>query len=368
MIQEYENCCSCQACSSICPYGCITFVDGIMNIDIINCINCGLCQSACQMEHTPSLSSGIILAASRTDEELLRNSTSGGLASLIIEYCLENDYCVFSTTGVDNIPLIKKIEISNIDAVRCSKYVYSEVGSSFRECKSVVELKRKVLFIGVPCQIAGLKLFLKKDYSNLTTIDILCHGAPSIKIYKFHLKYLEEKFHSSIRNIQFRSKAFGKWGEYILGVTFINGKKYTCPAVCDPYYGSFVKGSSFRKCCYECKYTRRERVGDISLGDFWGIRNYTDMFDGLNGVSSVLVNTQNGFDLWDTIKNETLYKEMGYDILSEGTHAVVAPVSPSVSYSDFSNMNYIDYKKWAISYEHQPTIIAHKIKNLIRSH
>jgi len=238
-------------------------------------------------------------AAIHKNRNILMDSTSGGAMTSIEELILKKSGVVYGTY-LDNEDWKVKFKyvdkLSALNDFRGSKYVQSDLGDSYKLIKGQLQQGIDVLFVGVPCQIAGLYNFLgERECVNLYTIDILCHGMPAPGLFVEHVKYLENKFKRKLTGFAFRDKT--KFPNKT-ALKYEFGKKQVCVlGRCEPYFNAFLSGASYRNACYECQFAKNERVGDITLGDYWGIKEAHPEFDNSLGVSLVLVNSQKGLNL-----------------------------------------------------------------------
>lgn len=178
-----------------------------------------------------------------------------------------------------------------------------------------------MFFVGVPCQVAGLKAFLGEEYDHLITADILCHGATSPWLFHKHVEYLEKKYKRRLKEIRFRDKSKFPNRIALKYVFNDNHEKYVL-GKCEKYFQAFIGGATYRMPCYTCKYAQRDRIGDITLGDYWGIKNVHPDFDNSRGVSLILVNSDKGADLLSKanvhlIKSNLEAASVGNGILNE---------------------------------------------------
>ncbi|MEA5092061.1 MAG: Coenzyme F420 hydrogenase/dehydrogenase, beta subunit C-terminal domain [Acidaminococcaceae bacterium] len=276
------------------------FVFPKINNDV--CIECNLCKKVCAFKNAPVSANGPIatFAAINNDKNILSTSASGGifgaLASIVfgkngvVFGCAYNEDMEPAHICVDNILDMGKIQ--------GSKYVHSNIKTTYSLAKEYLKNGRYVLFTGTPCQIAGLKAYLCEDYDTLITADIICHGVPSADFFKGYIKYLEEKFKGKVIDFKFRDKAKG-WG--LMGkVIYEKGgevhEKFITP-INSYYYSYFLKGDVYRENCYECKYACVNREGDFTMGDYWGVEKVHTEIDTKNGVSVLLVNSEKGMKL-----------------------------------------------------------------------
>ena len=197
-----------------------------------------------------------------------------------------------------------------LEKMRGSKYVQSEIGITFRQAKDFLEQGRQVLFSGTPCQIAGLYSFWGGvNNHNLFTVDIICHGVPSPAVWHEYIAYREKSAGERIKKIAFRRKDEG-WKLFSLSFLFQSNKEYIQTFNKDLYMKAFLKNICLRPSCYSCKFKTLNRQSDITLADFWGVQNIMPEMDDDKGTSLVLVNSSKGQDIFEKIKNEMKYKEV----------------------------------------------------------
>ena len=245
------------------------------------------------------------------DEPIRIKSSSGGIFTLLAEQILRDKGVVFGA-GFN-----KKFEVEhsyieskkNLGRFQGSKYVQSKIGKTYKQTQEFLETGRKVLFTGTPCQIAGLRSHLKKNYKNLFCVDVICHGVPSPIVWEKYLEYREGIAQSSIKKISFRDKQTG-WKSYSTSFWFLNNTKYQSVHGRDPYMIAFLKNISLQPSCYSCQFKSLHRQGDITLGDFWGIKNILPNLDDDKGVSLVIINSNNGKNIFEKIQNRILYHKV----------------------------------------------------------
>ncbi len=302
-ITDKAMCTGCRACEMLCPAGAIRMIEDEegfrfpqVNGDL--CIDCGLCTRRCpQLNTLPEsdrLPSPEVFAAYAKDGDTVMSSSSGGLFTVLAEQVLKEGGVVFGAAYMENFEVchvcVNRSE--DLEKLRRSKYVASDPGDTFRQVKQFLTEGRKVLYVGSPCQIAGLKAFLNQNDDNLITIDLICHGTPSFKIFHKYLGWLSHKLGDDIEKVIFRSKQF-KIGHTAV-IKTKRGKVYKCNYGNDPYYFAFHSAQINRESCYQCRYANPQRIGDLTLGDYWGIETAHPEFASPKGVSLVLINTTKG--------------------------------------------------------------------------
>lgn len=302
-----NNCCGCGACEQICPKHCITmradnegFIYPVVNVDI--CIDCHLCENVCPFIAEYNDRKPIkIFAAKCTNEEVRLLSSSGGAFSVIAKSVIEEGGVVFGAKFNQEWEVVHDYTetTEGLKEFRGSKYVQSRIGDSYKKTKDFLIKGRKVLFSGTPCQIAGLKKFLGKEYETLLTVDIVCHGVPSYKVWQTYLGEIVDG--GKIEHISFRNKEKG-WRNYSL-VIKTNEQEYAFPMEerTSSFMKGFLKELFLRQSCYNCKVKRFRSQSDITLADYWWIKNVVPDFDDNKGVSLTFINSKKGMDVFDSL-------------------------------------------------------------------
>lgn len=312
MIQKNEKCCGCTACANICPVNAIKMCEdeeGFLypHIDENKCIKCNLCEKNCPVIHPIKNENEIKSYAVRTkDKDILKSSTSGGFFTPIAKYVLENNGVVVGVGYGDDLS-VKHLIVDNekdIAALRGSKYVQSYLEDTFKKTKEILESGRILLFTGTPCQIQGLNKFLGKKYENLITIDLICKGVPSQKIWKKYLDYQEKKYNSKIKEIHFRNKTYG-YHSSTMKIVFENGKVYYGSGRVDYMLKSYYSEICSRPSCYDCNFKSRKHISDFTIFDCWHAENLAEEIkDDDKGYTNIFVNTEKAINLLNEIKNE----------------------------------------------------------------
>lgn len=268
------------------------------------CIDCGLCAKRCPQNSTERLlhSTGQTIAARLKDDTILYKSASGGAFAGIALHALRDGWVVFGVVYDENLKAhhTKAESVEELQAMLSSKYVQSDTEHTYSEVKRLLKEGHKVVYSGTACQIGGLRSFLgKMSCDNLLTIDLICHGVASPLLFSKYIETLKQKHHvDSIEEYDFRDKC-GGWG---LGYKYKYKYKYKyASCTTDPYYMYFLKGYTYRECCYRCHYASTQRAGDITIADFWGIEKEHPEFFDVRGVSLVLINTPRGKTVWQEV-------------------------------------------------------------------
>jgi acetyltransferase-like isoleucine patch superfamily enzyme/coenzyme F420-reducing hydrogenase beta subunit len=347
-IIRKEDCTGCCACFDICEYGAISMVTDIEgfwypNVNLDLCIDCGQCEKTCPELHVNDLKTGqlelpIVLAAYHKDIEVRRESTSGGIFSALANMMYEKDGNIAGSVYLDDFSsrhILSNIR-EDLSRIRGSKHSQSDMKGIYKQIKELLVEDKNVLICAAPCQIAGLRLFLDKDYNNLITTDFICLGINSPKIFKKYLESLERKYGAKTISVQAKNKDLG-WRSLAYKINFANNKIYLQEGKKDNFTRGFIIAHcNCRPTCYECKYKGFPRISDITLGDFWGIESIVKTMDDNMGTSAVLLNTQKGIDFFNSIKDMIETKEMTLsDILSRNQALIHSITLPTINRDEF---------------------------------
>lgn len=399
-ITDKHNCCGCSACVQICPKKCIEFIedDKGFKYPFVNqneCINCRLCEKVC-----PCLNEGKprkplkVYAVVNPNNNVRMESSSGGFNSMLAEYVIKKGGVVFGACFDENWNVIHDYSetLDGIMKFRGSKYVQSFIGESYVKAKSFLQDGRMVLFTGTSCQIAGLKRFLNKDYSNLISVDVVCHGVPSPLVWQRYLEYIKyqkklvdknsvlssPKVSPVITGVSFRDKRTGweKYGFIAYKKTFVDDNTILSPNNSSTeillhevhnenlYMKLFINNLTLRPSCYKCHCKRGKCESDFTIADFWGISEFKKIIDDDKGVSAVLVNSLKAYDIMSQLNikpiefqykqvykrnhslehsvKETKYSKMFWDVfLFEGIeqcNRVIDLIEPSILHKLYSKV------------------------------
>lgn len=328
------DCCGCNACGDICPVQAISFPcdnEGFWypKVDSQKCIGCGLCDKACPMLHLESLHSHgqkdpKVFGGFHKNISIRFDSTSGGAFSALANAMYRQGGYVSGAVFNGDWSVSNYISNNKKDLVklRSSKYVESNAEGLYKNIKTLLIEGEKVLACGSPCQMAGLRTFLGKDYDNLIIVDFLCRATNSPKAYRKYLEYLEDVFGGKIVYIKAKNKDHG-WRSLARKVVFDNGKIYYGEGHKDPYRRGYHLNYFERPSCYDCKFKGLPRIADITLADFWGIENIDKTIDGDMGTSMILINTDKGQKFFDTVRNKMVLKEFDAQTAFNGNYSVI---------------------------------------------
>lgn len=315
-MMNKKECCGCTACLHICPVECITmqedeegFLYPIIKTEY--CIHCHKCEKICPIHSadTINMKTKTFVGYSK-DEEIRKQSSSGGIFSVIAEWILQQGGVVFGAAFDENfevhhIAIETKEELSKL---RGSKYVQSRLENVYPEAKQYLEMNHKVLFTGTACQIAGLKKYLHKEYDNLYTVDVLCHGVPSPKIWRMYLEDKKKQYNTKITTIEFRNKESG-WNNYSMNILFYDMQQYLVHFFEDKFMKMFLSNIDLRPSCYECHFKSFPRSSDMTIGDSWGIENYMPDMNDDKGTSVILIHSLKGEGMFEAIRENLIVRK-----------------------------------------------------------
>lgn len=356
-ITSKEQCVGCNACVQRCPKACIIMEEdheGFLypKVDQTICIDCSICEKVCPVIHQaePPKDEPATYACYNKNEEVRRQSSSGGIFTLLAEAVLAKNGVVFGARFDENFDVIHDYteSVEGLKAFRGSKYVQSRIGETYLQAERFLKDGREVLFSGTPCQIAGFKRFLRKEYTNLLAVDFICHGVPSPKVWRMYKQSLLDKvdrssasatFKPIFTDIQFRDKTEG-WKKYSFAATISVADQNTVlqrePFMNNAFMKGFLQDLYLRPSCYACPAKQFKSQSDLTIADYWGIQHVHPEIDDDKGVSLVFANKENGSNL--------LYTLQGKIELIQSTYICAIKYNPSVyksvAYKNKSNQFY----------------------------
>lgn len=369
---DLKMCSGCGACANACPKKAIElFPDksGFLypTINKTTCVNCSLCNDVCQTEKNFTMPAyeqrfyGLV----NKNKQHLKASSSGGAFLAMAKYAFDLGGVVVGCAFNDELRA-NHIVTHNLDECinkLCgSKYVQSETQYTYTDVKNLLHDGKFVLFVGTPCQIEGLLLFLKDKPKNLITVDLICHGVSSPLLWQKHKEYLESKVHSKINSYRFRGKEKNGWSCYYY---YYYGDKNKCKygsAILDHYYADFLSGSNYRESCYKCKYANLNRIGDITIGDCWGAENFIDGINLNEGISLIIINSKTGCDLIDKLKDSLILKKITKENATKYNHNLHTPTPRPLERDNYYEKCFRNFEKWEKEYTHSRDYIINKVK------
>lgn len=317
-IIKSAQCYGCYACINVCPKKCITMIEdkygfAIPKVNNKECVKCGLCLQVCPAKNKYKLKKKFpikIYAANVRDKDIRMKSTSGGMFYPIAEYVINNSGCVFGAAFNSKYDVIHICAETISEVERCmkSKYVQSNIGDCFSEAAKRSRTQM-VLFTGTPCQIAAFKKYPGVRWKNVITMDVICHGVPSPRVWKKYLKEMQAKY-GDIMHITMRSKERYGQSQSETVIFFDSKEVYHEIADKDCYIKAFTNGYSLRERCYCCRYKGTNYLSDITVSDFYSINKYIKDADSFSGVSRVVTNTEKGEQIMELLKDKIEMKEV----------------------------------------------------------
>ncbi len=317
-FDKRNMCCGCSACTQSCPKQCIDMNEDSQgfwypSVNKESCINCGQCEKVCPMQNrNEAVGPMLVCAAINSSEEIRLQSSSGGIFTMLAEKILSERGVVFGARFNEQWEVVHDFteSINGLAEFRGSKYSQSIMGTAYKKVRDFLNVGRKVLFSGTGCQIAGLKLFLHREYENLLTVEIACHGVPSPKVWLEYVKKVSGG--KRLSNIVFRDKRNG-WNGYGLSFIGADGKELLFEhASTNDYMQCFLNDLCMRPSCSNCPAKAGASGADLLIGDFWGIESmHPEIYDN-NGCSLVIAHTEKGKQVFETLGCkylETSYEE-----------------------------------------------------------
>ena len=360
MICLKKDCTGCFSCVNVCPKNAINMQEDSNGfiyplIDENKCINCKMCERVCQGLHPLKLQEPIYCYAMHAkDEKKWAESTSGGAATIFYESILKQNGVVYGVNvkNINEIGFERILNAKELYKFKGSKYVHSYINLSFRDVKEDLLNNKKVLFIGTPCQIAGLKLFLQKDYDNLYLVDLICHGVPS-------QKYLRDE----LNNTNVTAITFRENNEYYLSAyndDKLIQRKYLDDSI---YYSMFMRGLNYRENCYSCKFATKDRCSDITIGDFWGVKSDSTLYNVKDkGLSVLLINTKKGEELINISKSNMVIEKRNIQEAVNGNSQLRAPIMMNKRYYKYKN----NYQRFGYLIAYKKTFKYIRFKNKLK--
>lgn len=375
-IKDKVNCCGCSACEQVCPIHCIRLCsddEGFLYpvTDKNVCIECGLCVQVCPILNAKDEVSSLLetYAAYNKNEDQRLSSSSGGVFSLLAEQILKKNGIVFGAAFSEDFRSVKHTVCESTDGIvelRGSKYLQSDKQASYAMVHEALQDDTLVLFSGTPCEIEGLKSYLRKPYKNLICVDIICHGVPSPILWSKYVSFREKEAGASVLNVSFRHKYYG-WKKFSVLFEFLNGTEYLSPLNKDPYMQMFLQDLCLRPSCYDCRFKKKNRESDITLADFWGCDRVVPDMDDDKGLSLIILHSERGKRLLDSIRGDLEIKPVGFEAATIYNSAMSLSVKKPESRDAFmKEMTLLEILALAERYLRKPSF-KDKVISLMKS-
>ncbi len=346
------NCSSCGACANVCRKDAITMqldANGFYRpvVDSEKCVQCGMCEKNCPWINAvknPNTSRDVpwTIAAYVKDESIRMESSSGGIFSILAEKFLDEGGVVVGVAQLSSIEFGHIIVENKADLakLRGSKYVQADVGTIYKKVHSLLNAGQKVLFSGTPCQVAALYAVLGRNAASvdLTTIDLVCHGTPSVKVFEKYVAEIEKGKSVQVLSTRFRDKRKG-WRLFSM-TSLLKKKSGDYFEISETLHKNkfmrvFLQNICLNTSCSDCKYGKLPRVADVTLGDYWNIAQAHPKIDNDSGISVVLLNTEHGKALFDTVIDDVVFCESAVDKAIARNRCIVSSYKPHPKRSEF---------------------------------
>ncbi|MBO7125095.1 MAG: Coenzyme F420 hydrogenase/dehydrogenase, beta subunit C-terminal domain [Bacteroidales bacterium] len=361
-IKDKKDCCGCWSCANICPKHCIEMVEDeegfrYPKVNQTLCVDCGLCEKACPVinadtQDVPFEQQGWLVQ--HKNEQIRHESTSGGAFTAIASYVIDKGGVVFGAgyRKESFVVVHQAVDcLENLSIFRNSKYSQSEIGDCYSKVLQYLKDGRLVLFSGTPCQIEGLRCYLRgKDYDNLILQDLVCHAIPSPAIFRTYISAQSQLLGGEFKNVLFRDKFYGYHYSSFSIYNKEKNRDYHKGVDTNAYLRAFFDNLSDRPSCYDCRFKKRYRKSDITLWDCFPIEQFTDKLDG-KGTTRVLVHTKKGVEIINDAMKDLNVVSVNPDLLTDGVREMFksVPYNPKRAqfFDDFKKMDSVAFfKKW----------------------
>lgn len=324
-----KDCCMCKNCYRVCKFDAITFCTDeygfeYAKIDGNKCVNCNQCAKYCPMmkegfEETKVFGSGV---AYSIDEELKKQGSSGGLFGCFANEIIRKGGVVYGAAFDETLKLktTRATSKKELFPLYKSKYLLCDTNSQFEQIEKDLKASKIVLYCSTPCQIDALKIYLQKEYDNLFTIDFVCHGVSSQLLFDYFKQLYEDEKSVRVNLFRFREKVNKPASSHYFAIGFEKNNRSVVKQGLYydyPYYNAYCKQIISRPNCYSCRYARKNRVSDISIGDFHAVEKYMHDIDRFSGISMFICNSEKGQKLFKECENQLFTQNMDVEILYE---------------------------------------------------
>lgn len=375
IIEDKDRCSGCTACANICPTECIQMLEDEEGfkypvVNQLKCTNCHLCENVCPILNNSKLKGNTrVFAVQNKNDDIRKKSSAGGFFATVAEYVLLHDGIVFGAGFDEELTVVHKYvetkEQWNNSGLCGSKYVQSELGNSFKKVREFLDAGKMVCFSGVPCQVAGLRSYLGKEYENLILIDLVCHGVPSLKLFRKYLNHCSTKYGSRVTAVNFRDKSYG-YSSPNMKLYLANGKTKDQTSDVKSFLRAFFRGISSRPSCYNCSFKTVTRVSDFTLGDCQNIGMFNENMDDDKGTTIVYIHSLKGLNIFNNIRDCVFNTELNLDIFvrTSGKFLIKSDTPHPKRKDFFANIDNFSYK--ILINKFVPERFANKCANIIK--
>lgn len=377
-IKDKSDCCGCTACANICAHNAIIMQHDAYGfqyptIDKDKCINCKLCELTCPLINEKiklKIKTKEAFGLYNKDIEKHKLSSSGGVFEEISHFIIRQRGIVYGVVyDTDWIVCHKRIDnFSDLNKFRGSKYVQSDLKDVFQTVYSDLKSNRLVLFSGTPCQIAGLKSYLRKDYENLVTCEVICHGVPSPLLFKDYVSFIQKERKKIIAHINMKDKTNG-WGNQSLKLVYKDGSTEHGTLLTNLWNRIYYSNKALRPSCYSCKFTDYSRCADIALGDYWNLNKFHPEIYNKNGVSLILIQTSKGINVFNNIRDSFFKIKLNIGEYPQESleSPIKIPLERDLFWQDYFEHGFKFISKKYYGYENKKwKLFLRAIKNTIR--
>ena len=377
-----NHCCGCGVCVDACPRNCISIVEDskdfrIPKVNTDECVNCGLCEKVCPVLNSEA-PKGVekLLCCYNKNEEQRHEGSSGSIFVLFADSVISDDGVVIGAAFDENLQLKHQVAhtMEEVKPLMKSKYIQSDTTGIFKQVKNFLKEEKQVLFVGTPCQCQALYNYLgKKRYEGLFLVDFICHGVPSQKLFDKAVQSYQQRHNCKVKSFSFREKANDLLRCYSMTYILNDGgavKKEVGHTWDFPFYNGYLKYGVFRESCYECPFARRERVSDITLGDFWHLTKIKkEITDFHKGYSMVIVNTQKGINYIESITPLIVKEVYPIEIAEQNNFAYVHPTEKKLLHKlfirDYNKKPFCEIERKYLCYPYGLNIIEKIINRIL---
>lgn len=350
MINPSESSCTgCGACKEVCPVHCISMLpnsNGFLmpSVDSAKCLKCGLCEKKCPASNQIEKETPRYVYAAFSNDKNEIYSASGGVFYTLASFWIKSSGVVFGAAfdGDLKLKIIDTCNLDDLQKLQGVKYLQADTEDSYKKVKDYLLVGKKVLYSGTPCQIAGLKSFISnKNDENLLTVEVICHGVLSPKMFSDYCDWIERTQKKKICGYHFRTKKTGSQ-DFNIEVIYQDETREIISGFRDAYYKNFLKADSCRESCYSCPFASKDRVADITIGDFWNIEDVDINFGKGKRVSCVLLNSNKAKRIWFSENLNIKYIETDWRIAVKGNSNLLKSTERPASYFSYGNIENTD--------------------------